>query len=112
MSEEIPIVEEWRYIKAKAENKKLKDEVVRLNNIINELEKDIENQITFCTNEVNGTTNDKYCRIAINYLKHLKDKLQELKENKGVVPLEELDSYLPQNEYEDMNEQMLFEEGE
>lgn len=54
-------------------------EIERLNNIINELEKDIENQIIFCTNEANGTTDDKYCRIAINYLKHLKDKLQELK---------------------------------
>ena len=42
MSEEIPIVEEWRYIKAKAENKKLKDEVVKLNNIINELEESTE----------------------------------------------------------------------
>ncbi len=54
-------------------------EIERLNNIINELEKDIENQIIFCTNEANGTINDKYCRIAINYLKHLKGKLQELK---------------------------------
>ena len=59
----------------------MQQEIERLNNIMNELEKDIDNQITFCTNEANGTTNDKYCRIALNYLKHLKDKLQELKDS-------------------------------
>ena len=46
-------------------------------NIIKEVREDLDKQIEFCTNEANGTTNDKYCRIAINYLKHLKDKLDK-----------------------------------
>lgn len=54
-------------------------EIERLNNIINEIERNIKQQITFCTNEADATINDKYCRIAINYLKHLKDKIKELK---------------------------------
>lgn len=52
-------------------------EINRLNNIIKEVREDLDKQIEFCTNEANGTTNDKYCRIAINYLKHLKDKLDK-----------------------------------
>ena len=60
-------------------DEKAKDEIKRLNSIINELEKDIDKQITFCFNEANGTINDKYCRIAINYLKHLQDKIKELR---------------------------------
>ena len=57
---------------------KIADERDKANNIINELEKDIDNQIKFCTNEANGTTNDKYCRIAIQYLKHLKQILDKV----------------------------------
>lgn len=64
-----------------SDEKEKDKEIERLNNTINEIEKDIDNQITFCTNEANGTTNDKICRITINYLKHLKDKLQELKDS-------------------------------
>lgn len=55
------------------------EENKRLNNIINELEKDIENKITFCSNEANGSINNKLCKISIQYLEHLKKKLQELK---------------------------------
>lgn len=58
---------------------RLKKENEQLQSIINEVEKDLDNHIIFCTNEANGTTNDKYCRIALSYLKHLKNKLQELK---------------------------------
>ena len=57
----------------------MESKYISANYVINELEKDLDRQIEFCTNEADGTTNDKYCRIAINYLKHLKDKLQELK---------------------------------
>ena len=46
-------------------------------NIIKEIREDLNRQIEFCTNEANGTTNDKYCRIAINYLKHLKEILDK-----------------------------------
>ena len=44
------------------------DEIERLNNIINEIEKDIENKITFCSNEANGSINNKLCKISIQYL--------------------------------------------
>ena len=60
-------------------NKMLEQEIERLNNIINELEKDIENKITFCSNEANGSINNNLCKISIQYLKHLKDKIKELK---------------------------------
>ena len=46
-------------------------------NIIKEVREDLDKQINFCTNEANGTINDKYCRIAINYLKHLKQELDK-----------------------------------
>lgn len=46
-------------------------------NIIKEIRKDLDRQIEFCSSEANGTTNDKYCRIAINYLKHLKEILDK-----------------------------------
>ena len=58
---------------------KREEEIERLNNIINELEKDIENKITFCSNEANGSINNNLCKISIQYLKHLKDKIKELK---------------------------------
>ena len=65
--------------KLQQRNKECKQEIERLNNIINELEKDIENKITFCSNEANGSINNKLCKISIQYLEHLKNKLQELK---------------------------------
>lgn len=68
----------WQYrIKMLLEEKD--KEIERLNNIINEIEKDLDKQLEFCINEEKGTINGKYCRIAINYLKHLKSKLQKLK---------------------------------
>lgn len=66
-----------RKLRLEITNQRLKLE--RLNNIINEIEKDLDKQLGFCINEANGTINGKYCRIAINYLKHLKSKLQKLK---------------------------------
>ena len=62
------------------ENERLQDKVYKLEEIIKEVREDLDKQIDFCTNEANGTTNDKYCRIAIQYLKHLKQKLD--KENR------------------------------
>lgn len=57
-----------------------KTQLQQKENIIKEVREDLDKQIDFCTNEANGTTNDKYCRIAIQYLKHLKQKLD--KENR------------------------------
>ena len=62
------------------ENSKLRNQLQQKENIIKEVRGDLDKQIDFCTNEANGTTNDKYCRIAIQYLKHLKQKLD--KENR------------------------------
>ena len=55
------------------------EEIERLNNIIDELEKDLDKQINFCSIEAETTINNKYCIIALNYLKSLKNKLKELK---------------------------------
>ena len=54
-----------------------KKEIERLNNIMNEIRENLDKKIKFCTNEADGTTNDKICRITINYLKHLKNVLEE-----------------------------------
>ena len=54
----------------------LQNQLQQKENIIKEVREDLDKQITFCTNEANGTTNDKYCRIAINYLKHLLEILK------------------------------------
>lgn len=59
------------------ENERLQDKVYKLEDIIKEVRENLDKQIDFCTNEANGTTNDKYCRIAIQYLKHLKQKLDK-----------------------------------
>lgn len=50
--------------------KKQKDDVVE----------NIKKQITFCTNEVEGTINNKNCWIAINYLKKILRMLGEIDE--------------------------------
>lgn len=47
--------------------------------VLDELEEDIKRQITFCTNEAEGTVNNDKCWMAVNYLKHLLNKIQELK---------------------------------
>ena len=52
-----------------------KKEIERLNNIINSFREDLGKSIEFCTNEANGITNDKPCRVMINYLKRLKEIL-------------------------------------
>ncbi len=65
----------------KVHEKDLK-EIERLNNIINELEKDFERKIQSCTIEAETTTNDFYCRLHIATLKKLLNKIQELKEVK------------------------------
>lgn len=53
--------------------------LLKCEDILKEIEKDIDNKITFCTNEAEGTTNDKICRITIVFLEHLKYKIKELK---------------------------------
>lgn len=49
----------------------------RLENIIKTFVEDLDKTIEFCTNEADGTTNDKICRITIQYLKHLKEILDK-----------------------------------
>lgn len=51
----------------------------RLNNIINELERDFERKIQSCTIEAETTTNDFYCRLHIATLKRWLNKIKELK---------------------------------
>jgi hypothetical protein len=63
------------------ENERLRNKLQQKENIIKEVREDLDKQITFCTNEANGTTNDKYCRIAINYLKHLLEILDKGENN-------------------------------
>ena len=60
-------------------NGELREENERLNNIINELEKDFERKIQCCTIEAETTTNDFYCRLHITTLKRWLNKIQELK---------------------------------
>ena len=72
--------ENGMYLCDKEHSKILLDYIQQKENIIKEVRGDLDKQIDFCTNEANGTTNDKYCRIAIQYLKHLKQKLD--KENR------------------------------
>ena len=72
--------ENGMYLCDKEHSKILLDYIQQKENIIKEVREDLDKQIDFCTNEANGTTNDKYCRIAIQYLKHLKQKLD--KENR------------------------------
>lgn len=55
------------------------EENKRLNNIINELEKDFERKIQSCTIEAETTTNDFYCRLHIATLKRWLNKIKELK---------------------------------
>ena len=55
------------------------DEIERLNNIINELEKDFERKIQSCTIEAETTTNDFYCRLHIATLTKWLNKIKELK---------------------------------
>ena len=59
--------------------KKKDKEIERLNNIINELEKDFERKIQSCTIGAETTTNDFYCRLHIATLKKWLNKIQELK---------------------------------
>jgi len=61
------------------ENERLRKQLQQKENIIKEVREDLDKQIIFCTNEANGTTNDKICRIIINYLKHLKEILDKEK---------------------------------
>ena len=58
---------------------KLMAENERLNNIINELEKDFERKIQSCTIEAETTTNGFYCRLHIATLKRWLNKIKELK---------------------------------
>jgi len=60
--------------------KQLEYKLQQKENIIKTFVKDLDKTIEFCTNEADGTTNDKICRITIQYLKHLKGILD--KENK------------------------------
>ena len=57
--------------------KELQNQLQQKENIIKEVREDLDKKITFCTNEADGTTNDKICRITIQYLKHLKEILDK-----------------------------------
>lgn len=50
--------------------KKQKDDVIE----------DIKKQITFCTNEAEGTVNNEKCWMAVNYLKKILGMLGEIDE--------------------------------
>lgn len=68
----------------------LREEVDRLNNVINELEKDFERKIQNCTIEAETTTNDFYCRLHIATLKRWLNKIKELKESEQVTSAKEM----------------------
>ena len=60
--------------------KQLENQLQQKETIIKTFVEDLDKKIEFCTNEADGTINDKICRITIQYLKHLKEILD--KENK------------------------------
>ncbi len=66
-----------KIVKLIEENNYYKNQLQQKENAIKEVREDLDKQITFCINEADGTTNDKYCRITIQYLKHLKQELDK-----------------------------------
>lgn len=53
------------------------DRLNKLEKGFSKLEEELDNQITFCSLEAQGTVNNKMCWMAVNYLKSLLEKVKE-----------------------------------
>ena len=69
--------ENGMYLCNKEHSKILLEYIQQKENIIKTFVEDLDKKIEFCTNGADETTNDKICRITIQYLKHLKEILDK-----------------------------------